>query len=70
MRIRWPTGSERRATNSPISWGGEAPEAARRWTLNLQSSYHDRARKQLEGSNAFMDPNEADRRGVRLRLPL
>ncbi len=41
-----------------------------KFTQSIDWSEYDRAREQLERSNAFMDPNEADRQGFRLRLPL
>lgn len=40
-----------------------------KFTQSIDWSDYDRAREQLEACNAFMDPNEADRQGIRLRLP-
>jgi len=42
---------------------------AQKFTHAIDWSSYDRARDQLEASHAFLDPNEADREGVRLRLP-
>lgn len=39
-----------------------------KFTQSIDWSNYHRVREQLEGSNAFMDPNEADREGIRLRL--
>jgi hypothetical protein len=39
-------------------------------TLSIDWSDYDLAREQLESCNAFMDPIEADRLGIRLRLPV
>lgn len=41
-----------------------------KFTHSIDWSDYDRAREQLEECNAFMDPNEADRQGIRLRLPV
>jgi hypothetical protein len=40
-----------------------------KFTHSIDWSNYDRVREQLEECNAFMDPNEADRQGIRLRLP-
>ncbi|MCH8549648.1 MAG: Fic family protein [Balneolaceae bacterium] len=40
-----------------------------KFTQSIDWSNFDQVREQLEGCNAFMDPNEADRQGIRLRLP-
>lgn len=42
---------------------------AQKFTHSIGWSDYDRAREQLEASNAFLDPGEADREGIRLRLP-
>ena len=42
---------------------------AQKFTHSIDWSSYDRARDQLEASHAFLDPNEADREGIRLRLP-
>ena len=41
-----------------------------KFTQSIDWSDYDRVREQLEDCNAFMDPNEADRQGIRLRLPI
>lgn len=41
-----------------------------KFTQSIGWSDYDRAREQLEDCNAFMDPIEADRQGVRLKLPV
>jgi fido (protein-threonine AMPylation protein) len=41
-----------------------------KFTQSIDWSDYDLAREQLESCNAFMDPNEADRQGIRLRLPV
>jgi hypothetical protein len=43
---------------------------AQKFTQSVDWSDFDHIREQLERCNAFMDPNEADRQGVRLRLPI
>jgi prophage maintenance system killer protein len=40
-----------------------------KFTHSIDWSDYDEVKYQLEDSNAFMDPNEADRQGIRLRLP-
>lgn len=40
-----------------------------KFTQSIDWSDYERAKEQLEECNAFMDPNEADRQGIRLRLP-
>ncbi|MCC5905550.1 MAG: Fic family protein [Balneolaceae bacterium] len=42
---------------------------AQKFTHSIDWSDFDRARDQLESCHAFLDPNEADREGIRLRLP-
>jgi hypothetical protein len=39
-----------------------------KFTQSIEWSDYDRVKEQLEECNAFMDPNEADRQGIRLRL--
>ncbi|TVQ66248.1 MAG: cell filamentation protein Fic [Balneolaceae bacterium] len=41
---------------------------AQKFTRSVDWSDFDQAKNQLESCNAFIDPNEADREGVRLRL--
>jgi prophage maintenance system killer protein len=41
-----------------------------KFTHSMDWSDYDRVREQLEECNAFIDPNEADRQGIRLRLPV
>ena len=41
-----------------------------KFTHSMDWNDYDRVREQLEECNAFMDPNEADRQGIRLRLPI
>jgi len=43
---------------------------AQKFTHSIDWSDYDRAREQLEACNAFLDPNKADRQGIRLRLPV
>ncbi|MCH8525381.1 MAG: Fic family protein [Balneolales bacterium] len=40
-----------------------------KFTQSIDWGEYDRVREQLERCNAFMDPNEADRQGIRLQLP-
>ncbi|MEX0646186.1 MAG: Fic family protein [Balneolaceae bacterium] len=42
---------------------------AQKFTHSINWSNYERARDQLETCNAFLDPIEADRDGIRLRLP-
>jgi len=42
---------------------------AQKFTHSIDWSDYDRSREQLEACNAFLDPGEADREGIRLRLP-
>ncbi len=42
---------------------------AQKWVTAMRWRDLDRTRLELDGCNAFMDPNEADERGMRLRLP-
>jgi len=42
---------------------------AQKFTHSIDWSDFDRVRDQLEACNAFYDPIEADREGIRLRLP-
>ncbi|TVQ03341.1 MAG: cell filamentation protein Fic [Balneolaceae bacterium] len=42
---------------------------AQKFTHAIGWSDYDRARDQLEACHAFLDPNEADSEGIRLRLP-
>lgn len=39
-----------------------------KFTQSIDWLHYDLVREQLEACNAFMDPNEADRQGIRLRL--
>jgi hypothetical protein len=41
-----------------------------KFTQSIDWSDFEQARDQLERCNAFMDPNDADRNGIRLRLPV
>lgn len=41
---------------------------AQKYTRSLDWDDFEEARRQLAGTNAFMDPNEADENGVRLKL--
>jgi len=41
---------------------------AQRYTQSINWEDFSEAQKQLEGTNAFMDPNDADDRGIRLRI--
>lgn len=41
-----------------------------KFTQSIDWSDYNRAREQLDACNAFLDPNEADRQGIRLRLPV
>ena len=42
---------------------------AQRWVTAIHWRDLDGTRRELEGCNALMDPNDADERGMRLRLP-
>ena len=42
---------------------------AQKFTHSIDWNDFDRARSQLEACHAFLDPSEADREGIRLRLP-
>ena len=42
---------------------------AQKFTHSIGWSDFERARDQLDTCHAFLDPNEADREGIRLRLP-
>ena len=42
---------------------------AQKWVAAIQWADLEGARRELDGCNAFMDPNEADDRGIRLRQP-
>ena len=42
---------------------------AQRWVTAIQWRDLDGTRHELDGCNALMDPNDADERGMRLRLP-
>lgn len=42
---------------------------AQRWVKAIQWHDIDTTRRELDGCNAFVDPNDADERGLRLRLP-
>lgn len=42
---------------------------AQRWTAAIDWSDYERARRQIEGSNGFLDPGLAEASGRRLRLP-
>jgi hypothetical protein len=42
---------------------------AQKFTQSIDWNDFDRTRDQLKACNAFLDPNEADREGIRLRLP-
>jgi Fic/DOC family len=42
---------------------------AQKWVTAMQWRDLDSTRLELDGCNAFMDPNDADERGMRLRLP-
>lgn len=42
---------------------------AQKWVTAIQWRDLDGTRLELDGCNAFMDPNDADERGMRLRLP-
>lgn len=42
---------------------------AQKWVAAIQWADLEGTRRELDGCNAFMDPSEADERGIRLRLP-
>ena len=42
---------------------------AQKWVAAIQWADLEGTRRELDGCNAFMDPNDADERGMRLRLP-
>ena len=46
-----------------------ALDFARKWVVAVQWTDLDTARRPLESCHAFVDPAEADDRGIRLRLP-
>lgn len=58
-----------------LSLNGHAPpivrtlDFAQKWVTAIQWRSLDGTRRELEGCNAFLDPSEADERGLRLRLP-
>ncbi|MEX1211968.1 MAG: Fic family protein [Balneolaceae bacterium] len=62
------------ALKSMTNYGNSTPlirtlDFAQKFTQSIDWKKYDTARKQLASCNAFLDPTEADRNGIRLRLP-